>query len=217
MIPEAYPRKLPKAILFDWDNTLVDTWRVAYDSLNFARSALELPPLTVEDFWQQPHHSMRDASPELFGEHFQEGERIFYESIEKLHLIELITLQGAEDLLITLKAHDIFMGVVSNKDGHYLRKEVEHLGWKPHFHKVIGARDAEKDKPSPLPVLAALHESPVAPGHDVWFVGDSIVDVHCARASGCIPVVVGHGEASQQKDIIHAKDCQGLAQLIKTL
>jgi phosphoglycolate phosphatase len=217
MIPEAYPHKLPKAILFDWDNTLVDTWRVAYDSINFARSALGLTPLTIEDFWQRPHHSMRDASPELFGEHFQEGERLFYESVEKLHLIELMTLQGAEDLLITLKAHDIFMGVVSNKNGNYLRKEVEHLGWKPHFHKVIGARDAEEDKPSPLPVLAALHESPVAPGHDVWFVGDSIVDVHCARASGCVPVVVGHGEASQQKDIIHAKDCQGLAQLIKIL
>ncbi|HUX79363.1 MAG TPA: HAD family hydrolase [Alphaproteobacteria bacterium] len=217
MIPEAYPRKLPKAILFDWDNTLVDTWRVAYDSINFARTSLGLTTITIEDFWQRPHHSMRDAALDLFGEHFQEGEKIFYESVEKLHLIELITLQGAEDLLIALKARDIFMGVVSNKEGSYLRKEVEYLGWKPHFHKVIGARDTEADKPSHLPVLAALHESPVAPGHDVWFVGDSIVDVHCARASGCIPVVVGHGEASQQHDIIHAKDCQGLAQLIKNL
>ncbi len=217
MIPEAYPRKLPKAILFDWDNTLVDTWRVAYDSINFARSALGLAILTLEDFWQRPHHSMRDASPELFGENFAEGERIFYEAVDKLHLLELSTLKGAEDLLKDLKIRGIYMGIVSNKEGNYLRKEVDHLGWKPHFHKVIGARDTKEDKPSPFPVLAALHESSLVPGHDVWFVGDSIVDVYCARASGCIPVVVGHGEASQEQDIIHAKDCQGLAQLITTL
>lgn len=217
MIPEAYPRKLPKAILFDWDNTLVDTWRVAFESINFALTTLGLATITLKEFWEQPHVSMRDASFDLFGEKFQEGERFFYESVHRLHLKELVTLQGAEDLLKSLSALNITLGVVSNKNGSYLRKEVDHLGWKSHFHKVIGARDTEKDKPSPLPVLAALHESSVAPGHDVWFVGDSIVDVHCARATGCVPVVVGHGEASQQNDIIHAKDCQGLAQLIKNL
>ena len=26
--------KLPKAILFDWDNTLVDTWPVIHDAMN---------------------------------------------------------------------------------------------------------------------------------------------------------------------------------------
>lgn len=217
MIPEVYPRSLPKAILFDWDNTLVDTWRTAYDSINIARKALGFPTIDVEDFWNRPHHSMRDASRELFGDHFKEGERLFYEAVEKLHLIELITLEGAEALIKDLKARNIYMGIVSNKQGDYLRKEVEHLGWKPHFHKVIGARDAEQDKPSALPVIAALHESQIKPSHDVWFVGDSIVDVLCARASGCVPVVVGEGNASKENHIIHAKDCLGLAKLIKTL
>ena len=211
------PDKLPKAILFDWDNTLVDTWRIAYDAMNVARTAVGLTQFTIEEFWKRPHHSMRDAAIELFGDSFQEGERIFYEAVEKLHLKEITMLQGAALLLENLKTRGIYMGIVSNKDGHHLRKEVEHLGWKSHFHKVVGARDTEKDKPSPLPVLAALEGSTIIPGHEVWFVGDSIVDVHCARASGCIPIVVGHGEASQQNDIIHAKDCQGLAQLITNL
>lgn len=69
----------------------------------------------------------------------------------------------------------------------------------------------------PIPVLAALHNSAISPSHEVWFVGDSIIDVHCARMSNCIPIVVGHGEASQQDDIVHAKDCAGLIQLIKGL
>ena len=217
MIPDLYPRTVPKAILFDWDNTLVDTWQIAYDSMNVALEAVGRLPFTVEEFWQRPHHSMRNAAYDLFGDHFKKGERIFYENVEKLHLQEIKTLQGSESLLKDLKARGIYMGIVSNKDGKHLRKEVDHLGWKAHFHQVIGARDTEEDKPSPIPVLAALQESSVIPSHEVWFVGDSIVDVHCARASGCVPVVVGHGEASQQEDIIHAKDCLGLAQLITNL
>lgn len=217
MIPEVYPHKLPKAILFDWDNTLVDTWRVAYESINIARETLGLGTITVDDFWGRPHHSMRDAGEDLFGDQCLEGERLFYEAVEKLHLKELTSLQGAEALIEELRSRDIYLGIVSNKTGNYLRKEVAHLGWTPHFKKVIGARDVEADKPSALPVIAALKESSIAPSHDVWFVGDSIIDVYCARASGCIPVVVGHGEAAQQNDIIHAKDCQGLAKLVASL
>jgi phosphoglycolate phosphatase len=217
MIPHLYPQKLPKAILFDWDNTLVDTWKIAFDAMNFARKSLGFSQFTVEEFWSHPHHSMRDAAVELFGEQYKEGEKLFYEAIDKLHLKELKKLHGAELLLENIKDLGIYMGVVSNKDGNYLRKEVEHLGWRPHFHKVIGARDMEEDKPSPIPVFAALHNSSIDPSHDVWFVGDSIVDVHCARASGCVPVVVGQGEASLQDDIIHAKDCEGLAKLLLQL
>lgn len=217
MIPEVYPRKLPKAILFDWDNTLVDTWKTAHNAMNTAREAVGLPPLTKEEFFQRPHHSLRDSAFDLFGEQFEKGERLFYEHIGKIHLQEIKTLEGAAFLLETLISRDIYLGIVSNKSGPHLRKEVAHLGWEPHFRKVIGSKDTHEDKPSPIPVLAALHESKITPGHEVWFVGDSIVDVYCAQASGCIPVVVGFGEASQQKDIIHAKDCQGLTQLIANL
>jgi len=217
MIPETYPRKLPQAILFDWDNTLVDSWRVAYDSINIARRFLELPEMTVDEFWSKPHHSMRDAAKDLFGKHYEEGERIFYDSVLKLHLLELKMLEGADILLNNLKERGIYLGIVSNKVGNLLRKEVSHLGWDDHFHKIIGARDTAEDKPSAIPVHTALKDSPIQASHNVWFVGDSIVDVHCARASGCVPVVVGTGEASQQKDIILAKDCMGLAKLIKNL
>ena len=217
IIPELYPKTLPKAILFDWDNTLVDTWRVSYDALNMALKGLGQDEMTLDVFWKNPHLSMRDAGRHLFGDDFEEGERLFHEAVQQLHLQELIVLHGVEPLLGHLGTRDIYIGVVSNKEGHILRKEVAHLGWDPHFQRVIGSRDAAADKPSHLPVLAALHESMIDPGHEVWFVGDSIVDVQCARASGCIPVVVGQGEASQESDIIHAKDCFGLAQLIGTL
>lgn len=217
MIPDIYPKRLPKAILFDWDNTLVNTWHVAFKAMNIARETVGRLPFTIEEFWQRPHHSMRDAAAELFGNHRERGEKVFYENVEKLHLQEINMLEGAENLLKDLFVRGIYMGIVSNKEGTYLRKEVDHLGWNSYFHHVIGSRDTEEDKPSSLPVHAALQKCTINPSHQVWFVGDSIVDVHCARASGCVPIVVGHGEASQQENIIYAKDCQGLAQLVASL
>lgn len=217
MIPDIYPHKLPKAVLFDWDNTLVDTWRVVFDALNAARCAVDRIPFSVEEFWERPHRSMRDTAIELFGDHIEKGERVFYEMIDKFHLEKIRVLEGAEALLNDLKKQNIYVGIVSNKDGHHLRKEVAHLGWNPHFRRVIGARDTKEDKPSPIPVLAALGDSTILPSHDVWFVGDSIVDVHCAQVSGCVPIVVGHGEAAEQDNIVHAKDCFGLAQLLINL
>lgn len=217
MIPDRYPQKIPKAILFDWDNTLVDTWRIVFEAINAAREAVDRLPFTLEEFWKRPHHSMRDTAADLFGEHAEKGERAFYDFVEKSHLQNISVLEGADALLNNLKSYGIYLGVVSNKDGPHLRREIEHLGWGAHFRCVVGARDTEEDKPSPIPVLAALQDSVILPSHDVWFVGDSIVDVHCARASGCVPIVVGHGEASQQDDVVHVKDCSGLMQLLARL
>ena len=47
-------------------------------------------------------------------------------------------------------------GVVSNKDGEFVREEVRHLGWAPLLPVVIGAGDAAADKPDPDPILLAL-------------------------------------------------------------
>ncbi len=218
VIPELYPKSLPKAVLVDWDNTLVDTWRVTYEALNAALEGIGRRALTIEEFWKNPHLSIRDAAPTLFGEvHAEGGEKLFYEAVRRLHLEEMIAFEGVEPLLKELRRRNVYVGVVSNKDGDVLRREIEHLGWGPHFHRVIGSRDAAADKPSHHPVAAALHESLIVPGHDVWFVGDSLVDVQCARASGCIPVVVGHGVASQEPNVIHVADCFELAELISYL
>lgn len=216
-IPDLYKKKLPKAVLFDWDNTLVDTWRVTFDSLNIARQGLGLRPVTADEFRNKPHRSLKDDGKRLFGDAVKEGEKLFYEAVTKLHLEELIVLEGAELLLKDLKARNLHVGVVSNKDGTFLRKEVAHLGWEDHFHHVIGSRDVEEDKPSHLPVLAALKLSDISPGHDVWFVGDSIVDVQCARNTGCIPLVVGGGKAASEEDVIAVKDCHDLIRLIRNL
>ena len=218
MIPDIYPQARPQAILFDWDNTLVDSWRTILDCINIAKASMDIPPMTEKEFWAIPHHSVKNAAQELFGKNWQEAEEIYYKNVREKHLEGLSLLDGAAELLDHLTHQsDIYVAVVSNKHGELLRRESTHLGWDHHYGSIIGSRDTAEDKPSPIPVHEALKPAGLKAGHHVWFIGDSVVDVECARNSGCVPVVVGNAEASNQNDIVHAKTCQGIKDLLGKL
>lgn len=216
-IPESYPQKWPKAVIFDWDNTLVDTWRVCYEALNHTCHTLQFPLVSLEDFYNQPHLSVKDSFPQRFGEEATTAEACFYQYLRKEHLNSLRPMPGAEKLLQILKGKEVYLGIVSNKQGDYLREEVRHLGWEHYFEKVIGSRDTPEDKPSALPLLTLLQDSPHEAGHDVWFVGDSAVDTLCARNAGCVPVAVGPSALMEEVPTILGKDCLGLANILMRL
>ncbi len=180
----------PRAALLDWDNTLVDSFSVIHTALNETLGAMGQEPWTYEATCRRVARSMRDSFPAMFGERWQEARAIFYRSYAERHLANIRPLPGAEELLSALVDAGAYLGVVSNKAGDYLRREVEHLGWQRYFGGVVGANDAAEDKPAPAAVALALDGSGITAGRDVWFVGDNAVDVACAEASGCVPVLV---------------------------
>lgn len=180
----------PRAILFDWDNTLVDTWPVIHAALNTTLRHMEHSEWTIDETREKVRLSLRDAFPVMFGDRWEEARDVFYAAFEAVHLSALAELAGSKRLLELLNAASIPTAVVSNKTGRYLRAEVEHLGWNAHFHALIGAGDAPKDKPAPEPVSLAMDGMGFGPGPDVWFVGDSGVDMQIAWATNTIPVLV---------------------------
>ena len=180
----------PRAVLFDWDNTLVDNWATISEAFNATLTAMGHEPWTIEEARARVRASLRDSFPKLFGERWPEAKRIYMDAFASRHLQTLKPLPKAEELLRALRERRLWVGVVSNKTGGFLRKEVEHLGWGQYFDKVIGAGDAPNDKPAPDPVHLALARSGVAAGPEVWFVGDTEMDMDCAHRSGCVPVLL---------------------------
>lgn len=205
----------PRAILFDWDSTLVDNWPGVTDAMNAALSAFDLPVWSEREMRQRAKRSMRDNFPTIFGERWEDARDIFYRTFSERHLLGLKALAGAETLLSGLQEQSILMGVVSNKNGDFLRAEAETLGWSHYFHRIVGAADAEQDKPARHPVDLALRDSGHEPGMDVWFVGDSLVDLQCGIASGCVPILVGDdpidpAELKKWPPVHHFDDCDAM-------
>ena len=184
----------PRAILFDWDNTLVDSWATIHEALNFLMRAMGRPEWSLADTKEKVRLSLREAFPLHFGARWEEARDIYLERFRAIHLDRLTALPGREALLRELAGQGVFLGVVSNKTGEVLRREVAHLGWSELFGAVVGAGDAALDKPACEPVHLALRPSGVSAGDEVWFVGDTAVDMECALNSGCVAVLLG-GEA----------------------
>lgn len=212
----------PRAILFDWDNTLVDNWATITEAFNTTLVAMGHSPWTVEETRARVRASLRDSFPKLFGERWEEARRIYIDTFASRHLQTLKPLEEAELMLRELARRSLWLGVVSNKTGIFLRKELEHLGWVKYFGSVVGAGDAAKDKPEPDPVYLALAGSGVPAGPEVWFVGDTEMDMACAYASGCVPILLNVEPADPlvyagRSPAWQGRGCADLTRLIDSL
>lgn len=196
--------RLPRAVVFDWDNTLVDSWHVIHASLHDTFTALDMTPWTLAETKSWVRRSMRDSFPELFGERSRAAQRLFYDSYEDRHLRDLRLLPGARETLADLANADVYLAVVSSKNGTFVRAEAAHLGLDGYFARLVGAMDSEHDKPAREAIELALADSDVAPGPDVWYVGDTGIDVVCARNAGCRAVLIAEGEARDGDKVYEA-------------
>jgi phosphoglycolate phosphatase len=165
------------------------------------------------------HGSLRDLFPTLFGERAGHAEKAFYETFYRIHLDRLSPLPGAAELLAHCDRLGCYVAIVSNKVGDNLRAELAHLGWQRWIKRAVGARDCERDKPAPDPIFKALAGTGIAPDETVWMVGDTLADLKCAHAAGCLPVLVGGAEELTGLLLDHpprlrARNCNELVALL---
>ncbi len=211
----------PATIIFDWDNTLVDSWVCIQESYNMTFRHFGMPEWSMDETRRNVARSLRDSFPVLFGKSWEEAREVFYRSFESVHLSHLQPLPGAADMLGELSDLGVRLAVVSNKVGSYLRVEAERLGWDSRFSALIGATDAVADKPDPAPVIMVMGEA-IATVDTAWFVGDSAVDMQCAVNSGCRPILLrpeppSASEFSGYAPHCHISCCADLTALVREL
>ena len=69
--------------------------------------------------------------------------------------------------------------------------------WNPQWDATIGA----------APVHLALTGTAIAPGPEVWFVGDTDIDLTCAANSGCVRVLLRPEPPALGEFADHEPDC----------
>jgi phosphoglycolate phosphatase len=183
----------PDAIIFDWDNTLVDTWPLIHSAINEAMRAFGKEEWSLKRVHDEIYHSMRESFPLIFGDDWQKAGEVYKKSYRALHLEKLVFLDGALELLDKIQEKKILQFLVSNKIGTTLRKEAAHLKVDEKFFSIVGSLDADFDKPSSSPVELALIGSNLSLNNkNIWFIGDSVADVECAYSCGFQPIIYGH-------------------------
>jgi phosphoglycolate phosphatase len=172
-----------KAMIFDWDGTLVDTCGLILDAHNHVRVYYGEEKWTMEDFLGRASKSAREYYPEIYGDKAAEAQRVLYDYVRKHHLNTLQPIEGSLDIL---SVTDLPYGVVSNKGHETLLIEINHVGWSDRFSHVIGAGHAEKDKPSEIPLLDCIRQmDPELAISDILYVGDTETDLLTAQNAKC--------------------------------
>lgn len=185
--------KKPAAILFDWDNTLIDTFPLLMAAHNKVREHLGVALWSEDEARHNIRLAAKDAFPKWYGERAKDAFQVFDAHVRLHHLAEMDILDGTRELLDRIQALGVPMAIVSNKRGEFLRAEVAHAGWTHYFPVLIGADDITgPGKPSPEGVLAALEKLsiPAPLRKNCWYVGDTENDIKTANSAGLIPVFI---------------------------
>ena len=211
-----YP--FPKAILFDWDNTLMDTTPILYKAYCVLQAHYGLPELSMEKYQKLTGLSLREAFPDLFGDKWEEAKQVYLDAYREHHLTKLTPFDKAREVVELAYQKTGRVGIVSNKTSSILRAEIDHLGWSSYFYSVVGAGDAERDKPAADPVFKALEGTGIffkngKLSEPVWFVGDGDADMECARISGCLRVRMAK-ENKDGPDVLTIKNCEELLSVL---
>src|SRR5713226_2241373 len=102
-------RDRPRAILFDWDNTLVDSWATIHEALNAAMAAMARPLWSLQETKQRVRLSLRERFPAHFGDRWEEARQIYLDAFRAIHLERLCSLPGRGELLQGLSREGIFL------------------------------------------------------------------------------------------------------------
>ena len=176
----------PDAIIFDWDNTLVDTGDNIRKTFLATLKYMGIEP-KAEYF---EHYSARDLFPKIFGKNFEKAQQYFYNNISINNKLPLFDY--SEQTVNMLFANNIPLAIISNKEGVLLNTEINNLHWQKYFAIIVGSKDCNKDKPSVVPVDFVRQKLNLTIKNTIWFIGDSEVDMQCALNSGCISIIINN-------------------------
>lgn len=195
----------PKAVIFDWDDTLVESLACIAAAINETREAFGLPSWSKETVRKNCRRALKETFPDWFGERWEEARQYYYDHFRVLReSTPMEEKAGAGELLRWLKRRSIPAVVVSNKRHDLLCREIERVAWQDLMSAVSGTMDAPLPKPAREHVDHALGKAGLAACESVWFVGDGDTDVLCARAAGCTPIFIGDAEEARSMEVVHA-------------
>jgi phosphoglycolate phosphatase len=213
------PQPRPTVLLYDWDNTLVDGWAAITAALNAVFTEFDHPLWSVEDTRNRVRVALRESFPVMFGDRWEFARDLFYQTLEREHLRHVNPMPGVQSMLAVGAGWP--QGIVSNKAGPFLRREVTHLDWDRFFGPVVGAGDAAADKPAAAPLLLALQRMAHPADPSVWYIGDTTLDMQAARAAGVTAVLLGDaahdGGVERAAPDIHFKSAEALGSRLREL
>jgi phosphoglycolate phosphatase len=190
-----------KAVIFDLDGTLVDAYQTIADTMNYVLKELGLPQQDCETVRRRVGRGIRVLVSSFVPQgQVERAVDLYMKKHEEILLDKTTLMPGAKDTLESLKAKGIRMGLVSNKDGRFVRRITKHLGIDDFFEGVICSDEAGKMKPDPACLNILMAKFGVTPDQTLY-VGDSTIDILTGKNAGVRVIAIPTG-SDTKSDLI---------------
>jgi phosphoglycolate phosphatase len=195
MVHQPHPQAAStwKAVVFDCDGTLVDSYPAITASVNHVRAIHGLPPLAESEVRRHigrgPAYLLERTVP---GADLAKDLAAYKQHHPSVLRSGTRALPGVPETLRALAQVGLRLAVCSNKLRPFTIELLDYLHLKDLIEVVIGPEDAPRPKPAPDMLLAALRRLAITPA-EVLYVGDMTVDIDTARGAGVTVWVVPTG------------------------
>ena len=172
-----------KAVIFDWDLTLWNSWDIHVWLMGRTADELGLPRPETSDIAREYSRPFRQHLAWFFGE--EQGLVLdTYIAFYRGTVGAMAGLySGIADMLTDLKGHGLKVGVFSDKREPFGTSELEQTGVGHLLDHTSFLLDGRPYKPDPQGLRDVMEALGVTPS-ETLYIGDSSHDIQCAHRAG---------------------------------
>ncbi len=177
-----------KAVLFDMDGVIIDSFDASYKIFNELRKKRKLGMMSIEEYRKSVWGGFfADNVKKHLKTNDVAGIETYHKKLISKYKNDVKLMPGAKKVLKAIKKKNIKIGLVTNTLRGQTEDKLRHHEIKNYFDAVVTGSDAERVKPYPDPILKLCKNLNVAPDEAI-LVGDTKNDYRAGKAAGCIVV-----------------------------
>ncbi len=194
-----------KAVLFDFDGTIMDTNEVIINSWQHTFRSLKGKEADVNMLLGTFGEPLEISIDKMLPEFSRDDAMRIYREYQYCNFKGLISLfPGVVEILRELKGKDIKTAIVTSRLRRTTMEGIEKFDLHDFFDTVVTMEDTKKHKPDAEPAFEALRRLDIEAERAIM-VGDSKFDIMCARNAGVKSVLVDWSVAAQAESGIENK------------
>ena len=198
--------RLPKAVLFDLDGTLIDSapdLGAAADKMRIDRGLASLDYALYRPMAGSGARGMLEIAFGMGPEHpdYEEFKEEFLINYERAMTVRSVIFEGVQDLLVQLEQLGLRWGVVTNKSQRFTLPLTAQLPLFATAQAIVSGDTTPHAKPHPEPLFEAARRMQLSPEH-CWYVGDDERDIVAGKAAGMTTVAAHYGYLGSQAEVL---------------
>lgn len=207
-----------KAVLFDLDGTLIDSFEGIAKSAQYALRRFGINEENLENLRPFVGPPLVESFQKWYGlskEQAIEATDIYRERYRPIGILECSLYPGVEECIRTLKAEGYQIGMASSKPEEFCRRILEHFRLLDLFDDVVGATFDRRIDTKEEVLNEVLRRWSDIPKDQMCLIGDTMFDLVGAKKIGidCIAVSYGFGDAREMLQNGAVAICDRMADL----